>query len=117
MERRHAKTARLFQNIDSNNQNKTQIFGIEGSAGIGYAFIVYSHFTFLIVFLFHVIVLSSVSEIFRFFNRELRQFGERSDKLDDLIEALSKLHEKQVKMIVLLRKINSTFEVSHNSEC
>jgi hypothetical protein len=51
-------------------------------------------------------------EIIRCFNEELRHFGEKNGDSIDMAQKLSKLYDKQVRIIVLLRQMNSTFEVS-----
>jgi hypothetical protein len=63
-------------------------------------------------FLFYTVILDAVREILQCFNDELKHFGDNN--LQDAIKELSILYDKQVNLIVLLRQVNSTFEVSHN---
>lgn len=103
---------RLFCKINSNNRDRVQIFGIKGSAGMGFALDLYFKYVFFAVLLFYMTIVSALSEAFRYFNRELKQFGEKTAVS---VEQLSKLYDKQINLVDLLQKINSTFEVSRST--
>jgi hypothetical protein len=70
-------------------------------------FNIYLLCVWIIVFLFYNVTLNAFCEALRHYNRELKYFGEKDEK----IEKLSQLYDKQVNLMALLRKMNSTFEV------
>jgi hypothetical protein len=59
------------------------------------------------VFVFFTLILNAMCEVLRCFNEELKQLG----KNDDMAEQLIRAYDKQVNITLLLRQINSTFEV------
>jgi hypothetical protein len=67
------------------------------------------------VFLFYSLILNIFCEVLRHFNQELKCFGEKNENLVDRIEKLSKIYDKQINLMTLMRQMNSTFEVSHHN--
>jgi hypothetical protein len=63
------------------------------------------------VFLFYNLILNVFCEILRHLNQELKRFGDEKDG----IEKLSKIYDKQVNLMDLMRQINSTFEVGYHN--
>lgn len=64
-------------------------------------------------FLLYTVILNITYKALQCFNEELRQFGEKSADLEDSIQKLSDLYYKQTSLTVLVRKMDSIFEVSY----